>query len=198
MRLKFTHKIAVFLIDLISRTWRFRVAGEIPDRGILAFWHGTMLPVWIYAARKKPIGVVSPSKDGEILSELLRRRGYRLIRGSSSKSGKDTLARIVESAAIDLVLMTPDGPRGPKFKFKAGAVVAAHRSQAPLALCGARVARAKFFDKSWDDFALPLPFSKIELYFQDQINIPESADRERISEIIDKCEKELKELQGNA
>lgn len=157
-----------------------------------------MLPVWIYAARNKPIGVVSPSKDGEILSALLRRRGYRLIRGSSSKSGKDTLARIVESAANNLVLMTPDGPRGPKFKFKAGAVVAAHRSGAPLALCGVAVSLAKIFDKSWDDFALPLPYSKIKLRFSDIFEIPESAGRERISELIDICEKKLKELQENA
>jgi len=181
-------KTAKSLLTLISKTWIFHVKGTILNStGIIAFWHGNMLPVWKYFANKKPTAIVSQSKDGEILSELLSGWGYSLIRGSSSKGSKEALAEIVEEAKNKLVLITPDGPRGPIREFKPGAVIAAQRSGVHLYLCRVKIRRKYNFNKSWDNFSVPLLFSKINLEIIELGKISPDASREEIDEIILKC-----------
>jgi lysophospholipid acyltransferase (LPLAT)-like uncharacterized protein len=93
--------------------------------------------------------------------------------------------------------MTPDGPTGPIYKFKAGAVIASMRSGSPLYLCSAKIGRAKIFASSWDNFSLPLPFSKIILYFSDPIEVDKDKSKEEIGLLINKCETELNKMQKN-
>src|SRR3989339_614407 len=164
MGLKLSHRFSIFLLRLISKTWRYEIDGNIPEKpAIIAFWHGLMLPVWKYFSKHEPIAVVSLSKDGEILSDILEKWKYTLIRGSSSKGGKEVLESIVEQANDGLTLITPDGPQGPIHEFKAGGVIASQRSGVPLILCGVKIKWKFTFKKSWDRFSFPYPFSKIIL-----------------------------------
>lgn len=187
MRLKFKYRVAVLLLSLISKTWRIRIFGEIPEStAVFAFWHGEMMPIWKFFS-KMPISktaVVSLSKDGDILSQLLRIFGYQLLRGSSSKNSKETLALAVDAAEVSSIFITPDGPRGPRCEFKAGAAVIAFRSQKPLYLIRCKFSFAKVFEKSWDKFTLPIPFSTIELHISKPFNISNEATRDEIDEYI--------------
>jgi hypothetical protein len=155
--------------------------------GILAFWHGQMLPVWKYFSGKKSKAVVSQSRDGELLSELLTRWNYTFIRGSSSKGSKEALSEIVESAKENLILLTPDGPRGTIYEFKPGAVVAAQRAGVNLYLCKVKISKKINFNKSWDKFSLPLPLTKINFDFKCMGIIPSESSRDEVDEIIKKC-----------
>lgn len=185
--LKTKHKIAIALLNLISKTWRIRTNGLEPKQApaIIAFWHGQMLPVWRFFAGRNPIGVVSLSRDGEVLSQLLVKWGFSLIRGSSSRKGREVLEEICSSAQNHFVLITPDGPRGPIHKFKPGAAVAAQRTGAPLYFCKVSIKSKKVFPKSWDKFEVPLPFSKINLEFSEAIYIDKHTDRDGIEKLID-------------
>lgn len=192
MKLKFKHKFAASLLQLIAKSWRIKINGILPDtKGIIVFWHGMMLPGWYICRNLKPIGVVSTSKDGEILSHLLTKWGFELIRGSSSKGGKEVLNEIVSKASNRIIVMTPDGPRGPIYKFKAGAVVAAHRSNVSIYLCRIKITKNIVFNKSWDNFNLPLPFSSIVVEVINKGKIPENSGKNEINSYIDSFEKEL-------
>jgi lysophospholipid acyltransferase (LPLAT)-like uncharacterized protein len=195
MGLKLSHRLGISLIRLISKTWRYEIIGNIPDKpAIIAFWHGLMLPVWKYFSKYEPKAVVSLSKDGEVLSSLLEKWGYGLIRGSSSKGGKEVLETIVESANNNYTLITPDGPQGPIYEFKPGAVIASQRSGVPLVLCRVKIKSKKIFGKSWDKFQLPCPFTKIILNFSEPIRINTESDKEEIDKLLKYCELKLKEL----
>lgn len=195
MSLSLKHKIAVNLIDLISKTWRIQILGEKPARsGIVAFWHGQMLPGWKALADVKPYAIVSKSKDGAVLSALLEKWGLNLLRGSSSKGGKEVLQQIGELAKNNLVLMTPDGPRGPNKKMKAGAVIASQRSGSPLYLCGIVIKNKRIFKKSWDNFQFPLPFSKIIISYSNPLYIENFENRNLTENIIKETEKQLIEM----
>ncbi|MBK9184626.1 MAG: DUF374 domain-containing protein [Ignavibacteria bacterium] len=63
--------------------------------------------------RVTSVALVSPSTDGAILADLLTDWGYTVVKGSSSRGGKEALQIMVEQAANSVVLITPDGPRGP-------------------------------------------------------------------------------------
>jgi lysophospholipid acyltransferase (LPLAT)-like uncharacterized protein len=186
------YQCAVRIIDLVSKSWRLSAQNAPQSPAIIAFWHGIMMPVWKYFSYASPTGIVSQSKDGEILSGLLEKWNYSLIRGSSSKGGSQVLEEICNITNPGFILITPDGPRGPSHCFKAGAVVAASRMKIPLYLCTVNIKCSKHFPKSWDNFAYPLPFSKSELKFIGPIIVPKEATREEISEIIKECERELK------
>jgi lysophospholipid acyltransferase (LPLAT)-like uncharacterized protein len=184
MAIKFKYKIGIAIIRILSLTWRYKLKGEKPIKpGIIAFWHGFMLPVWKYFSAAKPYGVISLSKDGEILCELLTKWNYKLIRGSSSKGGEDVLDNIIQFAPGNFVLITPDGPKGPANKLKAGAVISAARSEVLLYLCKVKINKKVTFKKSWDSFQLPLLFTSIILDFS-KITIDKSSNKEQIAEAI--------------
>ncbi|MES2764705.1 MAG: lysophospholipid acyltransferase family protein [Bacteroidota bacterium] len=185
-------KIAPPLINLLSKTWRISIQGELPNAPcVVAFWHGEMLPVWKVFKKQKAVGVTSLSKDGDMLAALLKTWDFRLIRGSSSRGGDEVLKEMAAAAKSSLVLITPDGPRGPRLEMKAGAVIAAQRANVPLVLCGVKIHSKKVLLKSWDLFQIPLPFSKIELRFSEKILIRKDASREEITGLLKDCELKL-------
>lgn len=178
-------RIASAAIRALARTWSVHVEGRFPTGPcIVAFWHGEMLPVWFAFRALRPVALVSPSTDGAILADLLTDWGYTVVKGSSSRGGKEALQIMVEHAANNVVLITPDGPRGPAHVAKPGAVIAAHRAGVPLVLVRMRATRTKIFERSWDRFQLPLPFAQITLHVSSPIEVPSFLTREEIDGVI--------------
>jgi lysophospholipid acyltransferase (LPLAT)-like uncharacterized protein len=162
------------LLRCVSATWRYResvpeeirplLAGSEPV--IIAFWHGKMLPVWYRFRGQGLSALVSGSRDGELLAGWLERSlGYRdVIRGSSSKGGRESLAQMVMLLEERSILVTPDGPRGPARQGKPGAMVAALRSGRPLLMVGWS-SRRRVVLGSWDRMEIPYPFSVINIRY---------------------------------
>ena len=174
------------LLRALASTWRYEVSGNPPrQRAVVAFWHNTMIAVWKYFAFHHATGVTSMSKDGDLLAHVLYDWKYSVLRGSSSRGGAEVLDAMVEKAAESMVLITPDGPRGPSHQAKPGAVIAAQRAGVPLTFCSVVIARPLVFHKSWDRFQLPLPWSHIHLHFHEARVLSPDASREEIQEIID-------------
>ncbi len=172
-------------IRALARTWSVHIEGRFPTGPcIVAFWHGEMLPVWFAFRALRPVALVSPSTDGAILGTLLSDWGYNVVKGSSSRGGKEALQILVDQAAHNVVLITPDGPRGPAHIAKPGAIVAAHRAGVPLVLVRMRATRTKIFTRSWDKFQLPLPFAQITLHVSAPIEVPAFLSREEIDGVI--------------
>lgn len=174
---------------------------ELVNKGqnfILAFWHGTMLYPWFWHRNRKYLGLISLSKDGEILARILSKWNYTVLRGSSSRGGDVALGIMIDFARHEgSVALTPDGPRGPARQFKAGAVIAAKKSGAPLVLVGVGYEKSRRLH-SWDSFAVPKPFSRVKMVYSDPIYIEKSLLYEEVSEIIADAEIKLNSLQKEA
>lgn len=166
-------RLLPFVATLVARSLRFRVQGELPERCVVIFWHGKMYAGW-YAAlfpRKSlrmhaPVALVSPSKDGDILTSVLHRWGYKVERGSSSRSGLEALERAmsrVRTGECQRVVITPDGPRGPIHRLKRGAFLAAQELELPVYFLRIHYRKARTLEKSWDRFEVPLPFSRVHI-----------------------------------
>lgn len=182
------------LIRVLASTWRVHVEGALPKAPcIVVFWHGEMLPIWYAFRGSKPVALVSSSGDGSLLATLLEDWGYRVVRGSSSQGGKEALQDIVANAATSIVLLTPDGPRGPAHVCKPGAVVASHRSGVPVVPVRMMSVGKKIFPRSWDAFQLPLPWSRITVHVGAEIHPDVNATREgidaAIAHVTDKLER---------
>lgn len=176
-------------IRALAHTWRVTCYGNAPQSpGIVAFWHDEMLPVWRSFAGKNAVGLTSLSNDGAALAALLNDWGYRLIRGSAARGGKEALQEAVEQARHSLVLMTPDGSRGPRHRMKPGAVIAAQRAGVPLYLCRITCSRGIRLQRSWDRFLIPFPFARIAMIFSEPLSPLDKPERAALDDRIRRCE----------
>ncbi|MGE5497979.1 MAG: lysophospholipid acyltransferase family protein [Syntrophothermus sp.] len=165
---------------------------------ILAFWHGTMLIPWFIHRDQNFAALVSKSKDGSLLYRILKKWNYKVVRGSSHTGGSVALGILVDHAKNEhSVAITPDGPRGPVLKFKAGAVVAAKKSGVPLVLLGVAYEKKRTL-RSWDKFEIPKFFSRANLIYSEPYYINDNLNYDQTSEIISMCENKLNNLQKEA
>ncbi|MCK9210431.1 MAG: lysophospholipid acyltransferase family protein [Ignavibacteriaceae bacterium] len=198
--------VLYILIQTLCKTLRIQSAGNDSIKSLLkekkefviAFWHGTMVIPWFAHRNLKLLAIISKSKDGDLLSKILRKWNYKVVRGSSSKGGNIALQIMIDHAKHECpVAITPDGPRGPNFKMKAGAVITAKKSGVPLVLVGVGC-KSKRKLHSWDNFEVPFPFSKVQLVYSEPILIGKNLSYDETSKMILQCEEKLNELQKKA
>jgi lysophospholipid acyltransferase (LPLAT)-like uncharacterized protein len=148
-----------------SRARRLMAGTTRPTLFVL--WHNKLFVAAELSRRLRPSrplhGLVSASKDGAWLSAFFESAGLRVVRGSSSRGGREAAAGLVEvlRAGNDAGI-TPDGPRGPVYVCKPGAVVVARRARARVLIVGLHYENARTVG-SWDRFQIPLPFSRFRL-----------------------------------
>jgi lysophospholipid acyltransferase (LPLAT)-like uncharacterized protein len=165
---------------------------------VLAFWHGTMLLPWYLHGNPNVVALTSKSKDGNLLAKLLKKWNYKVVRGSSSAGGEIALGIMVDYAKNNhSIAITPDGPKGPRHKFKAGAIITAKKSGLPIILVGIGYQRKKIL-KNWDKFEVPHFFSRAKVVYSDPIYVDGNLNYDETSEKISFCEMELNRLQNEA
>jgi lysophospholipid acyltransferase (LPLAT)-like uncharacterized protein len=165
---------------------------------VLAFWHGQMLLAWYLHRNKNFTALISKSKDGDLLEKILRPWKYNVVRGSSSNGGGVALSIMVDYARDnESVVITPDGPRGPANRMKAGAVITAKKSRIPLILIGVGYKKKRVL-KSWDKFEIPKFYSEAKAVYSDPIYVNSDLSFDDTSAFILNCERILNELQIEA
>jgi len=148
---------------------------------IPVYWHQHQLFCAHYlfglrAAGVKPGFLVSPSVDGEFGAILVRRMGGEVIRGSSSHTGARTLRDFYQALVHEGIspVITPDGPRGPPWVFKGGALMLAQLSQRPIVPMTYFASRA--WRVGWDGFVIPQPFARIVIAVGEPVYISKGTD----------------------
>ncbi|MDO9710202.1 lysophospholipid acyltransferase family protein [Paracraurococcus lichenis] len=166
----------------VYRTTRWTLVGEANLRAALtdpagghrpvigAFWHERlpMMPrLWLEALRRVPgmAGrrghvLVSRHRDGRFIGEVVRRFRLEMVHASTSRGGATGMRVLLRLlAAGDTIVITPDGPRGPRRIAAPGVAQLAAVSGLPVLPCAARTTRARLLP-SWDRMVLPLPFGQ--------------------------------------
>jgi len=177
-----------WLVRLWGATLRFEVSPEalknlskIDEPVAFVLWHNRLFLVSEifrrYRQRRPVYGLVSASKDGAWLDAFFSLVGISSVRGSSSRLGREAVTALVTTVkAGNDIGITPDGPRGPRYDFKAGGLIVARRAHAPVLLLGGEYFSAWQF-RSWDRFYLPKPFSRVRVHCELVLNA-ELADRD--------------------
>lgn len=188
--IRWTVRLGSWLLRLLGLTWRIRVVhgakelAELRRRGqpiVFSLWHGDMLPL-LYQHRDQGVAVlISEHRDGELIAGIAQRFGFRTVRGSTSRGASRALVGLARTLGEGHdVAVTPDGPRGPARSFAPGAIIAAHRSDAPILACGVVVRRAWRLG-SWDRFCIPKPFARVIIAYAGPV-LPGGADARAASE----------------
>ena len=162
------------LLKLWGRSLRFettpadlRAFTKNDEPVAIVLWHNRLFLsaeiVRRYRQGRPAHALVSASPDGAWLSAFFSLAGTRTVRGSSSRLGREAATALVEvlRSGHDIGI-TPDGPRGPCYDFKPGALIVTRRTRTPLLLIGAEFESAWQL-RSWDRFYLPKPFSRVRM-----------------------------------
>jgi len=201
---------------LIRAWWRscrvVRIEGEEQLAAALArtpslipcYWHQHQLFCGKFLLEQRARGLsagwlISPSVDGELGAMLVRRFGGAVIRGSSTHTGARALRDYYQALTRDGIspVITPDGPRGPRFKFKPGALLLAQMSQRPVLPMAYAASRAWLV--KWDKFVIPVPFlARIAIAIGTPRYVARVTDAAGLERLQEEMERELQRLYGVA
>jgi lysophospholipid acyltransferase (LPLAT)-like uncharacterized protein len=141
---------------------------------IYAFWHGKLL-IPAYTHRKQNIRIlISPHRDGEYITQVVRRLGFLPIRGSSNKNAVKALMELKSDASTDIAFAL-DGPRGPRHQVQAKGILAVAQHLGWPILPGGIAISRKWMLNSWDRFEIPKPFAQIKMKVAEPLFIPKEA-----------------------
>ncbi|MES0489596.1 MAG: lysophospholipid acyltransferase family protein [Leptospirales bacterium] len=194
--MRFAIFLTHLLLNLLGKSLRISVTqgsdliDKVINEGkpvILATWHNRLLFFSYFLSTRyvqkglKTIVLVSPSKDGDLAATVAEKFYAETIRGSSSRSGASAFLKLVRKMrkqGYSIVIM-PDGPRGPCYDFKPGAIQLSSMNQAPIYLLNSTMEK-KWSLNSWDRMSIPKPFSKVQVKVEGPIQIPKDLTDEKI------------------
>jgi lysophospholipid acyltransferase (LPLAT)-like uncharacterized protein len=194
--------IGYWTISAIGRTLRWHVENwqvleSVRNSGknpILAFWHGRIFMASYYFRGREIVVMISQNRDGEYIARVIRRLGYGVARGSSTRGSHGATAEILRALKNGREGgIAMDGPRGPRYIAKPGAAYIARKSGCPVVPFNISVEK-KWILNSWDHFQIPRPFSRAVVLIGDPIPVDFSAAKDEIRVIEGKIQHCLDEL----
>jgi lysophospholipid acyltransferase (LPLAT)-like uncharacterized protein len=189
--------LAYLYMELVYHTssWQYHNA-ELPasfwDQGkpiIVCFWHGRLLCM-ARAWRKGVKGAMISShhRDGKFTAAIIRHYGVGTVFGSTSRGGAAALRQTIDKIADGYSIgLTPDGPRGPRFRAATGAVYLAKTTGLPIVPVSVATTRRKML-YSWDRFLVCWPFSRGVYVWGDPIYVPKDCDDTELESYRQKLE----------
>jgi lysophospholipid acyltransferase (LPLAT)-like uncharacterized protein len=166
---------------------------------IPVYWHQHQLFCAKYLFEQRAAGVklgvlISPSVDGEFGALIVRRLGGEVIRGSSTHTGARALRDFYQALVQEGIspVIAPDGPRGPPWKFKSGALLLAQLSQrpiVPLSYCASRAWKI-----SWDRFVIPKVGARVVIAVGEPVYVAKGLDAAGLERLQADMEQRLRQL----
>lgn len=195
-------------LALIYRTTRWQQEMPAETRDILAgdgpflvaFWHGRMVLMRAaWPGRPQDLHMlISEHADGQMIAKGMAQLGFSTIAGSSRRRGAVALRemgrRLRAGAAVGI---TPDGPKGPRMRAKAGVVAAARAAGVPILPLSGAASRARGLG-TWDRFQLVLPFGRGLLLWGAPLSVPPETDEAARDRLRRQLEGELNRLTTEA
>ena len=164
---------------------------------IYVFWHeNILLPLYLRPHCNLAM-LLSRHKDAEVLARVASHMGFDCVRGSTKRGGAAALLEMRRRGQHMHLTMTPDGPRGPRRELSTGTIFLASKLGLPIVPIGLGCDRP-WRASSWDQFAVPRPFSRARCILGPEIHIPSDIPRDQLEVHRLSVEKLLTDLTDEA
>ncbi len=205
------HSVGVagaWLVRRLSGSCRFHFRYEDPSadpevarrtgrRFIYAFYHEAMLfPAYYWAWPEMQI-LISDHRDGELITRVVRRLGFGVVRGSTTRGGARALREMSHRVERGHLCVTPDGPRGPRRHVHQGLAYLSSKTGLPVVAAGMAF-KNPWRARSWDRFAVPRPFSPAACVVPEPLLVPRDADRDAIEAARAEIERRMRRATDEA
>lgn len=195
--------VLFWLIRSIGATLRFEIHGGPPPQPdeplVYSFWHNR-IPIATYFWRQRGIIVMSSlSFDSEYIARFIQRFGYGAAKGSSTRNARAGLIQMIRAVrAGKSAAFTVDGPRGPLYEVKPGAVMLAAKSGAAILPFSISLERCWRLP-SWDRLEIPKPFARVVVVLGERIYVPadqgnDETQHARLQQVLDELRAESDRL----
>jgi lysophospholipid acyltransferase (LPLAT)-like uncharacterized protein len=196
--------LAFFLLmRVIGSTIRWQVEGwdnweKVIREGhvpIYTFWHNRLFLAPYFWQKRRIVVMTSQSFDGEYIARVLQRFGCGAARGSSTRGGTGAIVEMVRLMRAGLpTAFTIDGPKGPRYVAKMGAVLLAKKTGQPI--LPFTITSQHFWEskKSWDRFQFPLPFTRARVDIATPVYVPGAFDDEGLEAKREELQAALDEI----
>ncbi|MEP6742982.1 MAG: lysophospholipid acyltransferase family protein [bacterium] len=195
-----------FLIKVIGSTIRWQISGwenwetatsngRIP---IYTFWHNRVFLATYFWRKRRIVVMTSQSFDGEYIARFIQRFGYGASRGSSTRGAVGAVIEMTRLMRAGCpTAFTIDGPKGPRYVAKMGAVLLAKKTGQPILPFTITADRSWEAKKSWDGFQVPYPFSRARVMIAPPIFVPADADENTLNAKRDELQQALDDINGS-
>ena len=192
-----------FLIKVIGGTLRWQVEGwenweEATRQGhvpIYTFWHNRVFLATYFWQKRRIVVMTSQSFDGEYIARFIQRFGYGAARGSSTRGAVGAIIEMTRLMRAGLpTAFTIDGPKGPRYVAKMGAVLLAKKTGQPILPFTITSRRFWELKRSWDKFQVPLPFTRTRVDIAVPIYVPPDAGERLLESKRDELQAALDEI----
>lgn len=191
---KIIAQLIYYSIRLLNLTYRYEFLGLESKKKALALhpqktfvyalWHQNLISAIFSHIGERFTMVISESKDGELVAVTCEKFGHLPTRGSSTRGGKKAMVEIVKNMKKGFPgAITVDGPKGPPQVVKPGIIEIARLCHCAILPLSPYAKTNWVFKKSWDQFRIPKPFSKIVVVIGEPIYINEDKKRDSFDEI---------------
>jgi lysophospholipid acyltransferase (LPLAT)-like uncharacterized protein len=171
-----------------------------PERFVMCVWHDQLI-IPTFAAprrlREKTCCLVSQHQDGSYLAYAMALLGYSTVRGSSRRGGAQAVRQLMDDTAGKHIVITPDGPGGPRRVMKAGAVYLASQLGRKVLPSAHSATRAWRFKGSWTDMVIPKPFSTVYVAMGEPVEIPPDMPRKKLDQYVGIIQGKMDELNAH-
>ena len=152
-------------------------------------------PRWL---RQRCCCLVSQHQDGSYLADAMAWMDYTTVRGSTKRGGVEALRQLVNDTAGKHIIVTPDGPRGPRRTLKHGAAFIAAQTGRRLLPGAFVVNRGWRIPGSWTDLLVPMPFTTVYIMTGEPISIPEGISRTELGSYVMAAQQAMDVLNAEA
>lgn len=210
MQTKILAQVIYFFIRILNLTYRYEFVGldhkkkakeTLPNKTfVYALWHQNLVGAIFSHIGERFTMVISESSDGELVAITCEKFGHIPARGSSTRGGKKALIEIVKNVRRGIPgALSVDGPKGPAKQVKPGVIEIARLAECPILPLSPYAKSFWTFEKSWDQFRVPKPFTKIVVVIGEPIYVDANLEKEKfenvanlITESIDRGEETAK------
>ncbi len=152
------------------------VSPDYTGQAIFVFWHEYILLPFYLRSKCKATMLLSRHSDAQWLYHTARFMGLHAVRGSTSRGGSSALIELMHASRDMNIIITPDGPRGPRRQLAPGAIYLSSKLGLPLIATGFGCDRP-WRMPTWDRFAVPRLYSRVRAVVGPRLHIPHGLDR---------------------
>lgn len=168
------------------------------QRYLYSVWHDSALLAAFGGRHTRTVALTSRHRDGSFVASVVGTLGVGTVRGSSGRRGQAAARKLIQVAQTHDIVMTPDGPRGPRRTMSRGIVYLASRSGNPVVPTAFACSSAWEIPGSWTTQTIPKPFSRVALVAGDPISVPANLDRDAIEDYRQRLQSAMDVMQQRA
>ncbi len=196
--------IGTLAVGVLGRTGRWRIHGwqnfeaaRAHGQGIIfSFWHREIASATWFWRRRGIMVMTSQNFDGEYIARIIHNHGYSAARGSSSRGARRAMMEMIRALRQGTdCAFTVDGPRGPRFVVKPGAVALARATGAAILCFHIQPQRSHVFSRSWDQFQIPYPFTRLGVFIAPPIFVERECSEQDAAEKLAQVQQTLEDVQ---